>query len=506
MFVAFLVVGWLAAGRVREGTAKDLLTAGRALPVWLAVLTTTATWVDGGYLLGTVEFTRSRLAAGWQGGICFGLSLMLGGLLFAVPLRKREYTTLVDPFESRFGAGWAAVLMLPAISGEIFWSGELLVAMASTLGVIIDIDPTTAVLASVAVVTAYTLVGGMWSVAYTDAFQLALVPIGMIAAMPFALAAVGGAQACFDGYVAQQGSLARLFPPVTADGNWPFATIVGWWETSIVLVLGGIPWNCYFQRVLSCNSAVEARRHSVLAGGLTMLLTLPPLVLGMATLVYTGWSAAQQEQLREMPALALPMLLRTMVPPAIAMLGMAAIIGAVTSSLSSSILSAGSMFSWNVYRRLIAPGVTVGRLRQIVRLSIFAVAALATWLALKVQSVAELWFFTADLVFVLLFPQLVAAVFDRRANRYGSIAAFATSLSIRLSGGISILGVGAAVDFPQLWASLAGGDPALWYDPAGNSCFPVRLLAGGVGMVLLPVVSRLTARWDPRKELDRVDD
>jgi high affinity choline transporter 7 len=55
LFGSFLLLGWLAARRARAGTAADLLVAGRAMPLWLATMTMTATWVDGGYLLGTAE-------------------------------------------------------------------------------------------------------------------------------------------------------------------------------------------------------------------------------------------------------------------------------------------------------------------------------------------------------------------------------------------------------------------------------------------------------------------
>jgi hypothetical protein len=53
----------------------------------------TATWVDGGYLLGTVEGTfRSSVASGAQGGVCFGVSLILGGLFFACCMRALEFS------------------------------------------------------------------------------------------------------------------------------------------------------------------------------------------------------------------------------------------------------------------------------------------------------------------------------------------------------------------------------------------------------------------------------
>jgi len=80
VYAAFLALGWLAARRDRAGTAAGFMVAGRAMPLWLATFTMTATWVDGGYLLGTAEGVyRSGVAAGLQGGVCFGISLILGG-------------------------------------------------------------------------------------------------------------------------------------------------------------------------------------------------------------------------------------------------------------------------------------------------------------------------------------------------------------------------------------------------------------------------------------------
>src|SRR5262245_19726896 len=167
MYLAFLVVGWLASRKVREGSPADLI---------VAALTMTATWVDGGYLLGTAEGVyKSSIQLGAQGGLCFGVSLVLGGVFFAGIMRRFGFTTLIDPFEARFGKKWAAVLFLPALAGEVFWSAELLVAIGSTFGVILGMDLTTAILLSAFVTTFYTMLGGMWSVAWTDIFQLGLV-------------------------------------------------------------------------------------------------------------------------------------------------------------------------------------------------------------------------------------------------------------------------------------------------------------------------------------------
>ena len=498
MYAAFLASGWAATRRSRDGSAADFIVAGRTMPLWLATMTMTATWVDGGYLLGTAEGVyRSSVATGLQGGVCFGVSLILGGLCFARKMREHAFTTLIDPFEARFGARWAVVLSLPAMLAEMFWSAELLVALGATFGVVLNMELSTAILMSAAVVTLYTMAGGMWAVAYTDAFQLALVAIGLGAALPVALDAVGGLGAAWSTYQAARPEAALLLPPAlsavegpalgavagplaASSPLWTRQAIVSWWDVSIMLMLGGIPWNCYFQRVLSCRSPRAAVQHSILAGLLTIGLTVPPLLLGLVAFAYP-WPAELAARLAAQPADALPMIFKYVVPPVIGLFGLAAIVGAVTSSFSASILSAGSMFSWNTCMRLLSPEMSFGRMKLVMRATIAALGAGAVWMALEVRSVQALWFFTSDLVFVLLFPQLISALFDSKANLAGSVAAFSVSLLLRVGGGEPLFGIPALIPYPE------------W--------IPFKTLAAGAGLVLLPVVSRLTAGLAPPRPL-----
>lgn len=494
IYLIFLAIGWLAARKSKDGTPVDLLIAGRAMPMWLATLTMTATWVDGGYLLGTAEGAyKSSVSLGIQGGLCFGISLILGGIFFARRMRQMEYTTLIDPFESRFGKQWAAILFIPALLGELFWSAELLVAIGSTFGVTLQMKLATAILLSAVVVIIYTMVGGMWSVAYTDAFQLGMVVVGLAFALPFALEAAGGFEAVMAGYAAARPERVGIIPPLHGGGNfWTSQSIVSWWDVSFMLIFGGIPWNCYFQRVLSCRTPAKAQWHSIFAGLLTILLTLPPLMIGIAAFRY-AWPAALQAELDLQPAQTLPMVLKYVTPALVALLGLGAIIGAVTSSFSSSILSAASMMTWNFAGRILWPDLSMTQMKRLIRLSILLLGASAVVMALKVQSVQALWFFTSDLVFVLLFPQLIYALYDPKANKTGSIVAFVVSLVLRLGGGEPLFGIPPLIPYPQLLTS----NPAAWYDPAtGALLFPYKTLAAFAGLVLLPLVSRLTAKWD----------
>src|SRR5262249_34313232 len=140
MYAAFFLIGFIASRKVKTGSASELILAGRNMPLWIATMTMTATWVDGGYLMGTAEGAFNpddSIAVGLQGGVCCGISLMLGGLFFAKKMRRLQYTTLVDPFEERFGKRWAAVLMVPALLGEVIWAAELLAAIGATFAVIL---------------------------------------------------------------------------------------------------------------------------------------------------------------------------------------------------------------------------------------------------------------------------------------------------------------------------------------------------------------------------------
>jgi high affinity choline transporter 7 len=139
------------------------------------------------------------------------------------------------------------------------------------------------------------------------------------------------------------------------------------------------------------------------------------------------------------------------------------------------------MLSWNCIKRLMWPSISDRHMSRAIRSSIVLFGAVATVLALKVQSVQALWFFTSDLVFVLLFPQLVFALFDPRANRAGSIVAFVVSLVLRVGGGEPLLGLPAFIAYPEL--------------------LPFRTVAAAAGLVLLPLVSRATGRLDPPRPL-----
>ena len=107
-------------------------------------------------------------------------SWLSGGLLFAKTMREREYVTMLDPFQEKYGARMGGLLYLPALMGEIFWSGAILSALGATVSVVIGLDRFTSVIVSACIAIFYTLLGGLYSVAYTDVIQLICIFVGLV--------------------------------------------------------------------------------------------------------------------------------------------------------------------------------------------------------------------------------------------------------------------------------------------------------------------------------------
>ena len=123
------------------------------------------------------------------------------------------------------------------------------------------------------------------------------------------------------------------------------------------------------------------------------------------------------------------------------------------------------MFARNVYKLMLRPAASEREVLWVMRLAILAVGALAAALAIGVGSVYGLWYLSSDLVYVILFPQLVCVVhFRSRCNTYGALCAYVVGLTLRGVGGEPILGLPALIHYP-------------WFDAQNGQLFPFRTFA-----------------------------
>ncbi|XP_070770902.1 high-affinity choline transporter 1-like [Enoplosus armatus] len=436
-YVLILFVGiWAAWKNKNSGVGVDrsesIMVGGRDIGLFVGGFTMTATWVGGGYINGTAEYVYlPDYGLAWaQAPFGYALSLVVGGLFFAKPMRSRGYVTMLDPFQQLYGKRMGGLLFIPALMGEIFWSAAILSALGATLSVIVDININMSVVISALIAIFYTLVGGLYSVAYTDVVQLFCIFLGLWISVPFAMSnpAVSDISVSAKEVIYQSPWLGKIEP----EDKWL------WADNFCLLMLGGIPWQVYFQRVLSASSATYAQVLSFLAAFGCLVMAVPSVLIG-AIGASTDWNQTTYGSIppkdKDESDMILPIVLQHLCPPYISFFGLGAVSAAVMSSADSSILSASSMFARNIYQLAFRQSASDSEIVWVMRLTIFVFGALATAMALLTGSVYGLWYLSSDLVYVIIFPQLLSVLFVKGTNTYGSVAAYIFGLVLRIGGG-----------------------------------------------------------------------
>lgn len=84
----------------------------------------------------------------------------------------------------------------------------------------------------------------------------------------------------------------------------------------------------------------------------------------------------------------------------------------------------------------------------VVRLSVFGVGAIATVMALQIQSIYALWYLCSDLIYAVLFPQLCCVIYVKDVNTYGALIGYVIALILRIGGGEVTIGLDPFIKYP----------------------------------------------------------
>ena len=356
----------------------------------------------------------------------------------------------------------------------------------------LNLDNRTSIIISAVIVIAYTVIGGLWAVALTDTVQLVLIFAGLWLVIPSALPHVGGIKKLLADYEASTGSLGGFLPPWDwrSDPNWG-NYFWNWLDYMLLLALGGIPWQVYFQRVLAAKSAAIARTLSIMAAFVCFAAAIPAILIGMIG-HQIPWGTGIYPAAPENAASILPYVIQYCTNPVVAAIGLGAVAAAVMSSMDSSILSAASMSTWNVYRLARRNTPSPKEMKRVLHTCIVVIGLAAALIALKIQSVYELWILCSDFVYCILFAQLLCAVYDKKANKIGSIAGIAVSFILRFGGGEAALGIPRLIPYPMIAED-------------GAVLFPFRTLSMVAGLITIIAVSRLTQKRCPPEGLSSIE-
>lgn len=415
-----IAIGLYAAKRVK--TTADYAVAGRNLPLVMIVTTTFATWFGAETVLGIpAKFLSDGLNGVVEDPFGAGSCLILVGLFFAAKLYRMTLLTISDYYRERYGRSVEVVCSLIIIVSYLGWVSAQVTALGLVFNLLSGgaISIPVGMVIGVVSILAYTLFGGMWSVALTDFVQMIVLVIGLSILAMFAANMAGGADKVIA--LAASQDLFRFLPEPS------FKDIVFFVAAAITMMLGSIPQQDVFQRVMSANSERAATRGPIIGGAFYILFAFIPMFLVASALIIMGDQAT--ELLKDEPQKVLPTLVLEKMPFIMQVLFFGALLSAIKSTASATLLAPSVTFTENIWRQFF-PRVSDRQELRTMRITVlvFSACVLAYAIASQGTSIYEMVSGAYQVTLVGAFVPLVAGLYWKRATTQGAIFAIVLGL------------------------------------------------------------------------------
>lgn len=409
-----VAIGIYASRRVHD--SKDFMVAGRSLPLYMNFACVFATWFGAETVL-SVSAKFAHKGLGFVSGDPFGASvcLILVAFFFAKTFYRLELLTIGDYYHKRYGKFVEVIASLGIASSYLGWTS----AQLSALGLVIDVlfpqlTLNQSILIGAIIVTVYTMFGGMWSVALTDVVQTAAIVVGLLIVAALLGQRAGGFEVVIA--AAQREGKLTLFPHITTAA---WLTFIG---EFITMALGSIPQQDVFQRVTSAKNERTAF-IGTLSGGLFYFAFafVPMFIAYAATVIDPAYSTHfEAEDARKVQQI-LPNLVLNDTPIWCQILFFGAVLSAILSTASGTLLAPASVLTENVLQQFTKHFNDLTML-WLVRLLILLVAILATSISMNSQSTMyEMVESGYKVTLVVAFVPLLCGIYWSKANTQGAV-------------------------------------------------------------------------------------
>src|ERR1700676_5609252 len=367
--LAILAIGILSTRRVKV-TGQVFFLAGRSLPWGIVGAALFASNISTIHLVGLT-------ASGYNEGLVWGnfecmasFSLLLLSLVFAPFYFRSRVATLPEFLERRYSPASRSILAIMAIMAALFIHiGMSLYAGAVVFQQFFGIRVDVSILIVSAIVSVYTIFGGLKAVVVTETFNTAILLIGVCIITIFAIMALPAhgihSLAAFRAAV-KPDQLHVIRSNSTVGLNW-YAIFLGY------PILGLWYWctdQTIVQRVLGAKTQRDAQLGTLFAGFLKILpmflLILPGVIAYVLFRDQIGTASNQT----------LPVLINTLVPSGLRGIITAAVLAALMSAVSAALNSSGTLVAVDIVKRL-RPAMTDSQMVTIGRASSAVVMILA---------------------------------------------------------------------------------------------------------------------------------
>ena len=415
-----IAVGIVAALRVHN--TRDFVLAGRTLPLYVVTAMVCATWFGSETVLG---ISSTFLKEGLRGIVAdpFGssLCLILVGLFFAAKLYRMNFLTIGDYYRTRYDATAELLTSLAIVVSYLGWLSAQIVVIGLVFSTVTGgaVSMGAGIVIGAAVVLVYTLWGGMYSVAWTNFVQMVIIVVGLLYIFVLVADRAGG--------------VGTVVAHAHASGKlefWPkpeLRDVLAFIGAGVTLMLGSIPQQDVFQRVTSARSERVAVAGSVLGGVFYFVLAFIPIFLAYSASLIDPKMVADlidKDHQRILPALIIGH-----TPLAAQILFFGALLSAVMSTASATLLAPSVTFTENVLKRFLRRELDDREFLRTMRIVVAAFAVGVTAFALNSGStIYEMVVGAYKVTLVAAFVPLAAGLYWRRATTQGALAAIVLGL------------------------------------------------------------------------------
>ena len=413
-FAVTIAIGVYAARRVKN--SADYLVAGRSLPLYMNTATVFATWFGAELILAV---SSTFLKDGLRGvvGDPFGAAfcLIFVALFLAAPYYRLKLMTVSDFYKKRYNRTVELASAAAISISYLGWASANLVALGIVIHTVSGhaIPLEQGIVLGAVIVGVYTLFGGMWSVAFTDLFQTVIIVAGLLYIAWMLAGMAGGVDKVI--ITAQASDRLKFFPDASLH-DW-----LGFIAAFVTMALGSVAQQDVFQRVTSARTEKIARTGTLLGGSFYLIMAFVPMFIAYsATLIDPAFFNALLEN---DPQRVLPTLVLQHTPVFAQAIFFGAVLAAIMSCSSATLLAPSVAFSENVIRGFF-PGISDRAFLRLMRITIVGFTCLVLGFALVSDaSIFEMVESAYKITLAGAFVPLFFGAYWRRATAQGALFA-----------------------------------------------------------------------------------
>jgi SSS family solute:Na+ symporter len=409
--IGMLGIGVFARGKI--SSLDDFILGGKRFKVLPLTATIMTTMTGAGMTLGMVGAV-SRRGSGifWDlTGVALGLFVMAA---IAARLRETNKRSLAEVIAGKNGAKPQIAVALIAAFYTIVLTGQNMAAVGRLLnyaGSDIGITSTQATVFAAIIMTAYTALGGLYAVVWTDFIQflVMMVTAGIIG--PIIAVSVSGGIAPIAANLGEKG--LSLFNPSVGNAFWPSFTF------ALVMLLGvpGDPTSP--QRVLAARDAPSARRAFALAG-LSMFWWAAALTIIGGAACYLMPNIAEEWKTAEA---AFPVFAIRYFPPILTGLAFAGMLAAVMSTADSMLLLCATHIVYDIAMKIAPDKLSERSALKILPWATVVLGIFALFIALRITSLLATMYFVFSMVSAaFIVPMAAQLYFSEKCTSIGVTA------------------------------------------------------------------------------------